>query len=114
MNRYFYNAPSRSKKPGKVATATSQLKKPRATNALEVFSRDRQEEITQRMAEKRSTSVTNNLSAYKKSQQELWSATEPETRAAYEEKAAERNEKIKNGPTEEDIYECGFSLFPEI
>jgi hypothetical protein len=101
---------------GKLAAATSQLKKPRATNALEVFSQEQKPQITQKMAEKlgaSSKSDRNNIKAYKESQQELWSVMKPETRAEYEEKAAEYNEKIKKGPTDKELYECAFRLYLE-
>ena len=113
---FFYNMPNRSKKSGKLAAASAQLKKPRATNALEVFSQERKPQIMQKMAEKLSASSKsdrNNIKAYKESQQELWSTIEPETRAEYEEKAAEHNKKIKEGPTDEELYECACFLHLE-
>ena len=116
MVRFFYNTPNRSKKSGKLAAPSAQLKKPRATNALEVFSQEQKPQITQKMAEKlgaSSKSDHNNIKAYKESQQELWRTIEPETQAEYEEKAAEYNKKIKEGPTDEELYECAFCLHLE-
>ncbi|PPQ82614.1 hypothetical protein CVT26_001602 [Gymnopilus dilepis] len=80
------------------------LKKPRATNGFNVFTQEKKEEITKLQREKTNeSSPSNNLTPYKESCKELWACLPPKHKEDYAQKATERNDLIKNGPTEEDI-----------
>jgi hypothetical protein len=110
MHRYFLNQRSKLSKIVKAPSASSSLvKKPRATPAVELFAQDNKAEIIQKMAEKRNSNGSSstdggNLVVYKAAREELWNATDPETQAEYEAKALSGKEKIKEGPTDDDIY----------
>ena len=103
MVRYFANrrpANATSKAP-----STSLIKKPRATNGLEVFAKEKKEIITEKMAEKRQegTAPRDNITLYKQVHDELWEELDSHGQAGFEEKALSHNEGIHKGPTDEEI-----------
>lgn len=103
MVRYFANR--RPTNNTLKAPSTSLVKKPRATNGLEVFAKEKKEKITKKMAEKRqeSTAPHDNITLYKQVRDELWENLDSDDQAGFEEKALSYNEGIRKGPTDEDI-----------
>ena len=104
MVRYFANRhPANSVTPK--ALSTNLVKKPRATNGLEVFAKENKEEIMEKMAEKRQegTAPHDNITLYKQVRDELWEDLDSHGQAEFEEKALGHNEGIRKGPTDEDI-----------
>ena len=77
---------------------------PRATNAFEMFSEEKKTEILELSREKAElSSSSDNLTIYKESSKELWDALTDDDKQEYAKKASEKNELIKDGPTERDI-----------
>lgn len=76
-------------------------KKPRATNGLEVFAKEKKAEIQERMAEKQNEGSVppNNITLYK----EAWTGLKPEDQTDFEARALEQNNEVGKGPTKEDI-----------
>ena len=103
MVRYFANR--RPANNASKALSTSLIKKPRATNGLEVFAKEKKENITKKMAEKRQegTAPHDNITLYKQVRDELWKDLDSHGQAGFEEKALSHNEGIRKGPTDEDI-----------
>jgi hypothetical protein len=103
MVRYFANR--RPTNNTSKALSTSLVKKPRATNALEVFAKEEKEKITKKMAEKRQEGTVphDNITLYKQVRDELWEDLDSHGQAGFEEKALCHNEGIHKGPTDEDF-----------
>lgn len=113
MYRYILNqkGPKGKLKAPNAGTnvVSNRLGKPRATNALELFGKDKKIEIVKQLdedAEDRGFSGADGgkrLADYRALRIKLWEAATPDVRAEYEERAKEFNEMIKDGPTLEDI-----------
>ena len=102
MVRYFANR--RPANNTSKALSTSPIKKPRATNGLEVFAKEKKEKITEKMAEKRQEGTApHNITLYKQVRDELWEDLDSDGQAGFEEKALSHNEGIRKRPTDEDI-----------
>lgn len=108
MVRWFHN---RSKKGVSVkrASKSDKGKRPRATNAIEVFAAENKEIITQEMSKKRvaegSLSKDVNLADYVKIRKEVYEDLDDAAKAEYQLKAEKQNEKLKNGPDINHVFE---------
>jgi hypothetical protein len=85
-------------------------KKPRVTNALQLFGEANKDAIVKRRYE-----LTKNdgpkeagdiLNLWKQCRKEMYDAADPETKAKYEVAAAEANGKLGSPPAMEEIYTC--------
>jgi hypothetical protein len=101
MVRYFTNRKGQTT-ASKIAIVA---KKPRATNGLEVFAKEKKAEIQEKMAEKRNegSAPPDNITLYKQARDEMWTGLKPEGQVEFEARALEQNNEIGKGPTEEDI-----------
>ncbi|GLB34089.1 hypothetical protein LshimejAT787_0109730 [Lyophyllum shimeji] len=84
-----------------VASASTPVARPRATNAVELFAQDNQTDIRAKMAEQRGESgqsSKDNLSLHRKIKTELFNELDEETRLRYEADAAAFNASLEQPP----------------
>ena len=83
-------------------------KKPHAKNALDVFSEENKDAITEKtrhLAENEGSKAPGEtLNAWKQARQVMFNALDPDTKARYESQAAKLNERLNSPPDVREIY----------
>jgi hypothetical protein len=91
------------------------VKKPRATNAQDLFAKSHQEElraaVSSKMKQDGSTAPGTSLVVYRDAKQVAYSDLSEAERLKWETLAKEHNDKIKAPPSMDYIYEYVFHLF---
>lgn len=85
--------------------STTAVKVPCATNALEVFAKDKKQEIWRKMVEKQGEgTVTNdNIALYKEVRDKMWGGLGSTSKEQFEKEAMPHNNTISQGPTDKDL-----------
>jgi hypothetical protein len=116
MTRWFSNRTTKrggSTKPSLVQV-TQPIKKPRATNATDLFAKSHQDELraaaTSKMDEEGSVIRGTNLVLYHDAKRDAYDALPGAEKAKWEALAKEHNDRIKEPPSIEYIYECVLSV----
>jgi len=106
LRRWFTN----NGKPGATmkSTMARPAKKPHAKNALDVFSEENKDTITEKtryLAENEGSKAPGEtLNAWKQARQAMFDALNPNTKARYESQVAELNERLNSPPDAREIY----------
>jgi hypothetical protein len=108
MARWFANQGAKSSK-AKPLPPVKAVKKPRATNAQDIFAEDRRDDIRtaikQKCTEEGVTAKEGNLKFHRIIKNEMYSELSEEDRAKYDKLAAERNSKLDQPPSREHVFE---------
>ena len=111
MTRWFNNRTTKrggSTKPRLIVAQP--IKKPRATNAADLFAKSHQDELraaaTSKMDEEGTVIRGTNLLLYHDAKRDAYGALPGAEKAKWEALAKERNDQIKEPPSTEYIYEC--------
>jgi hypothetical protein len=111
MMRWFSNHTTKrggSTKPSLVVTQP--IKKPRAANATDLFAKSHQDELhaaaTSKMDEESTVIHGTNLVLYHNAKRDAYVALPGAEKVKWEALAKEHNDRIKEPPSAEYIYEC--------
>jgi hypothetical protein len=109
MTRWYSNRAGSRSTQSKPAVFAQPIKKPRATNAEELFAKEHKLELRSNTSSKLeqggSTTPGSNLVVYHSVKKEAYSDLSSDERAKWEQLAKEHNERIKEPPTMDHIYE---------
>jgi hypothetical protein len=106
MYRWFINHTKAEKTAKPVADTV--IQKPRATNAIDIFTKAQKAEISARMKARRDaeslTPQQSNLNFHCELKAQMFDKLDPETRANFEAQVATHNKMLEEGPGQEHIY----------